>query len=1453
MNTISSRVYPWKRFWRKLDGSVSLGDRGYLSNPDGEYGELLNPDIVALDSQMGKAFVAMLGEPGMGKSQEFNAAYCKDEEASRDTDDLIHFFCLSGCDNSQALQVEAFRNDEVTRWKDGNGTYTLYLDSLDEGILEVSNLASIIAREMKRMRPFAERFRLRIACRSTDFGSTIRAAAEALWLDAEAIEILELAPLRRADVVEAARLNSLDGEEFARDVAERDLEAFAMTPVSLNFLIDLKLTNGELPRSKSELYEGGCQLLASELSDTRQDAKHFGQLSVKQRLDIAGRIAFFSILSGHNFISIGTDPTKSSGSLSVSELAGGTELVNGSSSGVSEDMVREVVSTALFNGRGERRLSFRHQTYMEYLAARYFDRSGLSTQQIKSLLFGPSGSQKVVPQLSQVAAWNSVDNEQIRELILEGDPQVLLLSDLSVADDEFRLRLLQRLGVGLANGELDDSGWIYRGFYRKLKCNGIEQALSDILCDPSQNRIARRFACDVAEECCLPSMKPLLLERILDENEYALVCNHAAHAFVASEPANEELLQLIPLAKGSKGDDQDDDLRGIALSALWPRRLIDVEELFFECIAEPKQPHYGGEYCTFLHQTLAKSLQVNELKTALLWAEHNLVFCDKFHAFHYVIEGILERCFRLASDLEIRTALSSLVRSAEYRYRPILLKKLKSIETDVRRAFAARTIFEIDNIDDRESDFPQLCLLLFVQADTPWLIEQTKDVTDVTDKRVWVKILERVYRHSDETFRDDLAQLAIDDDIVAESFIGHFGPVKLDSIEADEMRRHFLQEQEFASREKKISEEVRRRRGNHPPTDEQVEKFLTAFENGDRDGWWKCVNALRVSEGMIVADVVPDDVTTFPGWKAADEITRSRIIAAAKVYLSSFKTNPHQWIHRVNHYTDRSAYQAMVLLDRHAPGELTQLPNSVWREIAGVMLCFPTTASEENDSFIRQKRFVKMAYQREPQAVLDAAYRVIESRNLCNTESDLGPLGRLGDCWDNRLRLALGSRIKQSIDATRFASKVFRNQERGRRRTYSPRSKFGSVINRQSKLLQKGVLAPKIIGQLLKLLISNGCFQSAGTAKKLVGGHWRDPEMACEAANTLWYFAPDRGVKTLLRGFQANRSFRRRVLPVISSGFQNPLAHESVLSESQVADLFRHCMSECPYEDDPKESGARNLMASDEVRRFRDGLLERLRQFGTRESCHEIERLVADFPNLDFLPWTLRASRRTMLQKSWLPIQVKELSEMLQGNQNRLVRSEFELQQAVLESLNRLQIRFSRQTPAIRDVWDYHRGDKTWEPVSEEDFSDYLQRHLKSELQSLGIISLREVQVRQRGAEGGEDTDLYVTAFVESGNNGEVTAIRIIVEVKCCWNPEVDRAMEDQLLNRYLKNTGCLHGIYVVAWFLCDQWNREDSRRNKTRKKSAEEKRLEYAAQAKSISVDGFRVESFVFDLPMHG
>jgi len=77
--------------------------------------------------------------------------------------------------------------------------------------------------------------------------------------------------------------------------------------------------------------------------------------------------------------------------------------------------------------------------------------------------------------------------------------------------------------------------------------------------------------------------------------------------------------------------------------------------------------------------------------------------------------------------------------------------------------------------------------------------------------------------------------------------------------------------------------------------------------------------------------------------------------------------------------------------------------------------------------------------------------------------------------------------------------------------------------------------------------------------------------------------------------------------------------------------------------------------------------------------------------------------------------------------------------------------------------------------------------------------------------------------------------VRVIIEVKGCWHKEVETAIETQLLNRYLNESGCDHGIYLVGWFSCNQWDKRDSRKNKLSASNIEEARSTLDRQANSL------------------
>ncbi|RMH05573.1 MAG: hypothetical protein D6704_09355 [Nitrospirae bacterium] len=61
--------------------------------------------------------------------------------------------------------------------------------------------------------------------------------------------------------------------------------------------------------------------------------------------------------------------------------------------------------------------------------------------------------------------------------------------------------------------------------------------------------------------------------------------------------------------------------------------------------------------------------------------------------------------------------------------------------------------------------------------------------------------------------------------------------------------------------------------------------------------------------------------------------------------------------------------------------------------------------------------------------------------------------------------------------------------------------------------------------------------------------------------------------------------------------------------------------------------------------------------------------------------------------------------------------------------------------------------------------------------------------------------------------------------------------METQLADRYLRdNQQCQHGLYVVAWFRCDQWDEADSRSEKTPQMACEEVQRRLDTQARQFS-----------------
>jgi hypothetical protein len=72
--------------------------------------------------------------------------------------------------------------------------------------------------------------------------------------------------------------------------------------------------------------------------------------------------------------------------------------------------------------------------------------------------------------------------------------------------------------------------------------------------------------------------------------------------------------------------------------------------------------------------------------------------------------------------------------------------------------------------------------------------------------------------------------------------------------------------------------------------------------------------------------------------------------------------------------------------------------------------------------------------------------------------------------------------------------------------------------------------------------------------------------------------------------------------------------------------------------------------------------------------------------------------------------------------------------------------------------------------------------------------------------------------------------------------------MQTQLVDRYLKDNDCKHGIYLVGWFLCGKWSKRDPGRRSLKLKTLMGLTNYLTRQAKQLSSAGLQIRALVLD-----
>lgn len=516
----SAITYPWHRRWLPIVPAADVLEPPYQPDSTGYVNlERWRPKLktelagLALDDLTEQhRCVVLLGEPGIGKSQEW-----KTQEARLASRPGHFFLNLGTIDSEQVLRREIDEAVAEAARQDDNAIFTLWLDSLDEGLLHVSTLQNALLRALRPLP--AGRLCLRIMCRNAVWPVAFsEALAKLLHLPEPVAEpaflTLLLSPLTRAQVQEAAELEGFDAEQFLTTVADADAQPLASRPVTLNLLVQLyrkhQPTFGLTEiAGRAGIYERGCLELC-ERPDRDRPEGH--RPDAQLRLLLAGYVAMLTVLTNRRllFAEPALDllgPTE----LDVYALGGGTTASRkGMQAAITSPALRDVFrNTGLFTDLGGGRLVWAHQSYAEFLAAWYLNLSELPVGSLRPLFRStadPAGG--IVPALHETAAWLADMQPAFWEEMLALDPVALLQSDLRRLSLARRAQVVHRLVQWMR--PLAYPPYQSATFLQHLDHPDLAGQIGPLLTDPTTPGAVARFATDLAVTAPAKGLQPLL-------------------------------------------------------------------------------------------------------------------------------------------------------------------------------------------------------------------------------------------------------------------------------------------------------------------------------------------------------------------------------------------------------------------------------------------------------------------------------------------------------------------------------------------------------------------------------------------------------------------------------------------------------------------------------------------------------------------------------------------------------------------------------------------------------------------------------------------------------------------------------------------------------------------------------------------------------------------------------
>lgn len=117
---MSGTRYDWKRFWCPRDGNINLSDGCYLADPDASHGSYVNPALRSFQGIAQLPCLALLGEPGIGKTEAMKAERAVVDATVMAEGGKTLWLDLRSCGSEQRLVDKLFGDPEFIFWLEGD-------------------------------------------------------------------------------------------------------------------------------------------------------------------------------------------------------------------------------------------------------------------------------------------------------------------------------------------------------------------------------------------------------------------------------------------------------------------------------------------------------------------------------------------------------------------------------------------------------------------------------------------------------------------------------------------------------------------------------------------------------------------------------------------------------------------------------------------------------------------------------------------------------------------------------------------------------------------------------------------------------------------------------------------------------------------------------------------------------------------------------------------------------------------------------------------------------------------------------------------------------------------------------------------------------------------------------------------------------------------------------------